>query len=62
MNAPVPGPRTPCPKPPSSGRHSLRWPETGSWAGAILYAFIGALILWFLVDILPHVHIAVSWH
>ena len=62
MNAPVPGSRTPTSKPPGSGRHPLHWPETGSPAGAILYAFIGALILWFLVDILPHVHIAVSWH
>lgn len=27
-----------------------------------LYAIIGGLVVWFLVDILPHVHIVISWH
>lgn len=30
--------------------------------GAILYAIIGGLIVWLLVDVLPHIHIAISWH
>jgi hypothetical protein len=57
MTAPIPGPRTPHP-----GRHALRWPEASAPLGAILYAIIGGLIVWVLVDILPHIHIAISWH
>jgi hypothetical protein len=28
---------------------------------AVLYATIGGLIAWLLVDILLHVHVAISW-
>ena len=62
MTAPIPGPRTPVSQPPRPGRRALRWPEASAPVGAILYAIIGGLIVWFLVDILPHIHVAISWH
>jgi hypothetical protein len=62
MTTPLPGPRTPVPQPSQPRRRTLRWPETSAPAGAILYAIMGGLIVWLLVDILPHVHIAISWH
>jgi hypothetical protein len=62
MTTPLPGPRTPVPQPPQPGRRALRWPEASAPMGAILYAIIGGLIVWLLVNILPHVHIAISWH
>ena len=62
MTASASGPGTPVPQPPRPGRRTLRWPETSAPAGAILYAILGGLIVWLLVDILPHVHIAISWH
>jgi hypothetical protein len=40
----------------------VRCPEPNTRLGAILYASVGGLIVWFLVDILPHIHIAISWH
>jgi hypothetical protein len=61
MTALVPGPGTPAPLPPRPGRRALRWPEASTPSGAILYAMIGGLLVWFLVDILPHVHIVISW-
>lgn len=61
MTTPVPDPRTPASQPPRPGRRALRWPETSAPRGAILYAIIGGLIVWFLVDVLPHIHIAISW-
>jgi hypothetical protein len=39
-----------------------RWPEASTRSGAILYAFGGLIVWWLLVDLLPHVHIAISWH
>jgi hypothetical protein len=57
VTAPVPASQ-----PPRSGRRAGRWPEPSTRLGAILYAIIGGLIVWFLVDILPHIHIVVSWH
>lgn len=62
MTAPVPRPRTPVSQPPHPGRRAQRWPEASTPLGAILYGIIGGLIVWLLVDILPHVHIAISWH
>jgi hypothetical protein len=62
MIEPAPGPPTPRPQPSHPGKHALRWPEASTRLGATLYAIIGGLIVWFLVDILPHVHIAISWH
>ncbi len=63
MTAPAPRARTPVPQPPPRpGKRALRWPEASAPSGAILYAIIGGLIVWLLVDILPHVHIAISWH
>jgi hypothetical protein len=40
------------------------WPETSTPWGAVLYAVLGGLIVWLLVDVLPHVHIhiSISWH
>jgi len=62
MTTPGPGPRTPASQPPRSGRRALRWPEAGAPLGAIFYAIIGGLIVWFLVDVLPHIDTAISWH
>jgi hypothetical protein len=56
MAEPAPDPRT------RPGRREIRWPEPSTRPGAILYAIIGGLVVWFLVDILPHLHIAISWH
>jgi hypothetical protein len=57
MTAPVPASQ-----PPRPGWRAGRWPEPSTRLGAILYAIIGGLIVWFLVNILPHIHIVVSWH
>jgi hypothetical protein len=57
MTAPVTGPHAPRP-----GRRGPRWPETSAPLGAVLYAIIGGLIVWLLVDVLPHVHITITWH
>lgn len=62
MTEPAPRPRTPLPQPRLAGKRAARWPEPSTRLGATLYAIIGGLIVWFLVSILPHVHIAISWH
>jgi hypothetical protein len=38
------------------------WPEANTPWGAVLYAALGGLIVWLLVDVLPHVHVYISWH
>ena len=38
-----------------------QWPSADSKSGAILYAVIAGLIVYVIVDILPHVHVAVSY-
>jgi hypothetical protein len=38
------------------------WPDASTPWGAVLYAVLGGLIVWLLVNVLPHVHIAISWH
>ena len=58
MNAPISGPRTPQ----GPDRRAPRWPEAGEPLGAVLYATVGGLIAWLLVYVLPHIHIAISWH
>jgi hypothetical protein len=47
-----------------NGRHrdSTRWPDPGKPLGAVLYAVVAGLIVWLLVDILPHVHVSITWH
>ena len=62
MTTRVPGRMTPVPPSPPPGPHGLHWPEASTPLGAILYGIIGGLIVWLLVDILTHVHIAISWH
>ena len=39
-----------------------RWPDPGKPPSAELYAVVGGLIVWLLVDVLPHVHISIGWH
>jgi hypothetical protein len=61
MTAPLDGPRRPAQRSPRpAGR--ARWPDAGTPLGAVLYAVLGGLILWILERVLPHIHIAISWH
>ncbi len=62
MTAPVSGPRTPAPRSPRPDRHLLYWPDASTPSGAVLYAIIGGLIVWLVVNILSHVHVAITWH
>jgi hypothetical protein len=62
MTAPVPGRTTPVSPSPPPGRRGPHWPEASTPLGAILYGIIGGLIVWLLVDVLTHVHIAITWH
>lgn len=66
MTAPDTGSSAPSPRSPGPIRNLTRrlWPETSTRWGAVLYAVIGGLIVWLLVDVLPHVHIHISigWH
>jgi hypothetical protein len=50
------GPQTPPPQ-----RSRWRWPTTDSKTGAILYAVIGGMIVYVLVDVLPHIHVHITW-
>lgn len=47
-----------------NGKHrdSKRWPDPAKPVGAVLYAVLGGLIVWLLVDIFPHVHVSITWH
>lgn len=40
------------------------WPDASTPRGAVLYAVLGGLIVWLLVDVLPHIHIhiTIAWH
>lgn len=61
MTAPLPVPRTPAsPSPHPAGRR--HWPDASTPLGAVMYTVLGGLILWILEKILPHIHIAISWH
>lgn len=64
MTVPLADPGAPDPESPvrRRGRKGRWWPETGTPWGAVLYAVLGGLIVWLLVDVLPHVHISISWH
>jgi hypothetical protein len=62
MTEPAPDPRTSAPQPPRPGKHPVRCPEPSTRLGATLYPTLSGLILWFLVDILSHIHITISWH
>jgi hypothetical protein len=37
------------------------WPDASTPRGAVLYAAIGGLIVWLLVNVLPHIHISITW-
>ncbi len=43
-------------------RAPKRWPDPGRPTGAVLYAVAGGLIVWLLVDVLPHLHVSITWH
>lgn len=45
------------------GRHRDRalWPDPAKPPGAMFYAVVGGLIVWLLVDIVPHIHVAITW-
>jgi hypothetical protein len=60
MTAPAPRPRTPTPGP-HPDRRVLHWPDPSTPSGTVLYAVVAGLILWLLVSILSHVHIAITW-
>ena len=64
MTAPLADPRAPGPEPPARRKSPKRrwWPETSTPWGAVLYAVLGGLIVWLLVDVLPHIHVSISWH
>jgi hypothetical protein len=61
MTAPLPGPKKPASEQRPAPR-ARRCPDASTRSGAVLYAVIGGLIVWLLVSVLPHVHIAISWH
>lgn len=61
MTAPVSGPRSPSPRQPRPDIRAWRWPDPTTPAGAVLYGFIGALILWLLITVLSHINVAVTW-
>jgi len=37
-------------------------PDPGKPIGAVPYAVVGGLIVWLLMNILPHVHVSITWH
>ena len=49
------------PVPRHSQPESPWWPEPSTPRGAVLYAVLGGLVVWLLVNVLPHVHIYISW-
>jgi hypothetical protein len=62
MTASLPGPGTPAPQPPQPDKRPLRWPQPSTPRGAVLYAVIAGLIVWIVVTVLTHLHVAISWH
>jgi hypothetical protein len=64
MTAPTPGPEVPASSHPARPEEAKGrwWPETSTPWGAVLYAVIGGLTVWLLVNVLPHVHVSISWH
>jgi hypothetical protein len=53
------------PTPERSGQlgkpQSRWWPDASTPRGAVLYAAIGGLIVWLLVNVVPHIHISITW-
>jgi hypothetical protein len=62
MTASASKPRTPAPRPLQADRRVLHWPDASTPSGAVLYGVIGGLIVWLLVNVLSHVHVAITWH
>jgi hypothetical protein len=66
MTAPTTDPGAPGLEPSARRKSPKRrwWPETSTPLGAVLYAVLGGLIVWLLVDVIPHIHIqiSISWH
>jgi hypothetical protein len=62
MSTDTPSPGTPTPQPPPSGKPAHHWPDVSTPRGAVLYAVIAGLIVWIIVTILSHLHIAITWH
>lgn len=38
-------------------RRSLNWPRADSRIGAVVYATLGSIIVWLIIDVLPHIRI-----
>ncbi|MCP2245711.1 hypothetical protein [Lentzea aerocolonigenes] len=50
-------------KPPASQRSWRdRFLDPVSRQGALFYSITGGLIVWLLVDVIPHIRVAISWH
>jgi hypothetical protein len=62
MTAPASKPTTPAPRPSQADRRVLYWPDASTPTGAVLYPVLAGLIVWLLVSILSHVHVAITWH
>jgi hypothetical protein len=45
---------------PKPDQHRWSWPTPNRPFGAFLYAFLGAFVLWLILEIAEHVHI--TWH
>jgi hypothetical protein len=46
---------------PDGHRDCAQWPDPAKPSGAVFYAVVGGLIVWLLVDIVPHIHVAITW-
>ena len=62
MTTPLPGSGTSAPQEARSDGRALRWPEPSTPRGAVLHAVIAGLIVWIVVTVLSHLHVAISWH
>jgi hypothetical protein len=62
MTLPTPRPRPPASRPTRPDRRPAYWPDASKPSGAVLYAAIGALIACVIINIVSHIHIAITWH